>query len=91
MFDKLIEEESKISNCKTLLILDEFIIALVLYFRLISIDMSSVETFILKVFDKYVELSNKRIILLKYLQLIIAKILTNDKFKEIVADKFTKV
>ena len=53
--------------------------------------MSSVETFILKVFDKYVELSNKRIILLKYLQLIIAKILTNDKFKEIVADKFTKV
>ena len=53
--------------------------------------MSSVEVFVLNIFDKYVLLADKRSILLKYLQLIIAKILTNDINKPFVVDKFTKV
>ena len=71
--------------------LDEFIIVFVLYFKLISLDMTSVETFILKIFDNYIELSNKRIILLKYLQLLIAKIVTIDKFKVLLEEKISKV
>ena len=71
--------------------LDEFIIVFVLYFKLISLDMTSVETFILKIFDNYIELSNKRIILLMYLQLLIAKIVTIDKFKVLLEEKISKV
>ena len=71
--------------------LDEYIIALVLYLKLIAIDMSSVEVFVMNIFDKYVLLADKRSILLKYLQLIIAKILSNDVNKNFVVEKFTKV
>jgi hypothetical protein len=58
----------------------EFVLALVLYHKLISIDITYISIFLTKLFDKCVDLSNRRVHLLKHVQLIFVKIINDSQY-----------
>jgi hypothetical protein len=51
-----------------------------LFTKIISNDISHISGFLTSLFDKYVELSNKRSQLLKYVQLIFCKIINDTQY-----------
>jgi hypothetical protein len=58
----------------------EFVLTLVIYHKLISIDIIYISIFLTKLFDKCVELSNRRVHLLKHIQLIFVKIINDSQY-----------
>ena len=89
--EKLYEEESIIGDCIIIFNLDEFVIALVTYYRLIFHDIMNISGFLTNCLDKYVDLTNKRPTLLKYLQLIVARILNDSQYADSIVYKIKNV
>lgn len=54
--------------------------ALVIFHKLISIDITYMSTFLTQLFERCVDLSNKRIHLLKHIQLIFVKIINDSQY-----------
>jgi len=69
----------------------DFVVALVIFYKLISFDISGMSGFITKSFDNYVELSNKRSNLLKYIQIIVAKIMNDSQYGDSISNKIKEV
>lgn len=91
VLEKLYEEESIIGDCIIIFNLDEFVIALVTYYRLIFHDIMNISGFLTNCLDKYVDLTNKRPTLLKYLQLIVARILNDSQYADSIVYKIKNV
>jgi hypothetical protein len=58
----------------------EFVMTLVIYHKLIAIDITYISIFLTKLFDKCVDLTNKRVHLLKHVQLIFVKIINDSQY-----------
>ncbi len=64
---------------------------LIITYKLICYDLSKVSGFITKIFDKYVDLQERRNNLTKYVQLIYIKILNDSQYGESVINLIKQV
>jgi hypothetical protein len=80
ILEKLHQNEAKVGDCNCLLNLVEFILALCIYYKLITVDITYMSLFLTRLFDKYVELSNRRTNLLKHLQLLFSRIINDSQY-----------
>lgn len=66
-------------------------ISLVTYYRLITQDIMNIGGFLTNCLDKYIDLSNRRPNLLKYIQLIVARILNDSQYGDSIIYKIKNV